>query len=81
MADMPLAVQATSLPTNKLAVGTVIASLVSTYAAPLAAEVWPQIMPAALAGPVMTDLMQAIIGMLAGVAVAWFVRDRANIPA
>ena len=29
----------------------------------------------------MTDFMQAVVGVLAGIVVAWFVRDRANIPA
>lgn len=77
---MQLATQPSSLPTHKLAVGATLAALVSTYAGPVVAEVWPQVMPAAFAGPAVTGLVQALVGMLAALAVAYWVPDAANVP-
>lgn len=76
---MALAVQTSALPTNKLAVGALLASLAATKAGPLTAEIWPQLAPAFLAGPVATDVAQVLVGALAGVAVGWFVKDRPNL--
>ena len=77
---MALAIQTTSLPTNKLAVGALLASVAATKAGPLTAEIWPQVAPLWLAGPVATDVAQVLVGAFAGVAVGWFVKDRPNVP-
>jgi hypothetical protein len=66
-------------PTNKAMTAAGIAAVVTTYAQPVAAELWPQIAPAALAGPAMTAAVAALVGALAALAVAWWVPDRAGV--
>lgn len=76
---MALAKQVSRLPTNKLAVGTTVSAIVGTQAGPLVQEVWPQIAPAVLSGPVMTETMAMIVALLAGMIVGWFVPDATNV--
>jgi hypothetical protein len=75
-----LANQASARPTNKAL--TMFAGFVLTtpQVAPVVNEVWPQIAPAALAGPAATNAVAAIIAGAISLAVAWFVPDRANNP-
>jgi hypothetical protein len=75
---MTMARQKTSMPTNKLAVGSSIAALVGTQASPLVAEIWPQIAPAMLSGPAVTETVAALMALLAGILAGWFVPDRAQ---
>jgi hypothetical protein len=71
--------QVSALPTNK-ALAVVGVNMVSLpFVLPAVQEVWPQIAPAFLAGPAMTDAVAALLSGLVGLAVAWFVRDRAGI--
>jgi len=68
---MGRATQPDAWPTRKLAVGATVATA--------AAEVWGAVMAGAypaLAGPAMS----ALVGLLAGLAVGWFVADRPNVP-
>jgi hypothetical protein len=76
---MPLVKQPSALPTNKLAVGSAVTAIVGTQLSPAVAEVWPQIAPALLAGPAMTEIVSAVAALLAGLAVGWFIPDRANV--
>jgi hypothetical protein len=76
---MALVKQPSKLPTNKLAAGAVVSSIVGTQAGPLVQEIWPQLAPAVLAGPVMTDTLAMLIALLSGVVVGWFVPDQANV--
>lgn len=69
------------LPTNKATVSGGVAVLVATYAGPVVAEIWPQIAPALLAGPAITEFLTAATALLAGLFVAWWVPDRAGVPA
>lgn len=71
-----MARQTSALPTNKLAAGATVTAIVGTQLSPAVAEVWPQIAPAMLAGPAMTQLVAGVVALLAGVAVGWFVPDR-----
>lgn len=75
---MALAKQRTFTPTNKLAVGTTVSAIVGTQAAPLVQEIWPQLAPAIVAGPVMTETLAMLMALLSGVIVGWFVPDRPN---
>jgi hypothetical protein len=72
--------QPDALPTNKATVSGAIASLVAVNAEPVVAEVWPQIAPSLLSGPAMTAFLAALAGLMAGLAVAWWVPDRAGTP-
>lgn len=72
--------QPDSLPTNKAVTAGSVAAVVSVYFGPAVAEVWPQVVPGALAGPDVTQLVSALAATLAGLAVAWWVPDRAGIP-
>jgi hypothetical protein len=74
----PLVTQPTALPTRKLMVGTLVAAITGTELAPALAEVWPQIAPPVLAGPAVTEYMALVLSLLAGLAVGYFVKDRAN---
>ena len=75
---MALAKQPSAMPTNKLAVGSAVTAIVGTQLSPAVAEVWPQIAPAILSGPAMTEIISAVAALLAGLAVGWFVPDRAQ---
>ncbi|MCJ8139410.1 hypothetical protein [Falsirhodobacter halotolerans] len=68
---MKLATQLSALPTNKLLAGTGV----NVIAATAWAEVMTTIAPS-LAGPGMSALIGAAIGLLAG----YFVPDRVNAP-
>ena len=65
---MNLATQTSRLPTNKLAVGVLLA--------PAMAEIWGAYAPAELTGPAMSALVGAVIAL----AVGYFVPDRLNVP-
>ena len=73
-----MARQASVMPTNKLAVGSAVTAIVGTQLSPAVAEVWPQVAPAMLAGPSVTEMISAVVALLAGLAVGWFVPDRAQ---
>jgi hypothetical protein len=73
--------QPDNLPTNKAAVAGIIAPLIAINAEPVVAEIWPQIAPAMLSGPAVTTALAALCGALAGLAVAWWVPDRAGLAA
>lgn len=75
-----LAVQATAKPTNKSL--TMFGGFVGTlpFVAPVVDEVWPQIAPAVLAGPAFTDALSAVIAGGIALGIAYFVRDRNNVP-
>lgn len=70
--------QPSAMPTNKVL--TMAGSMPVTLAlvSPAVQEVWPQIAPAVLSGPAMTDAMAGIAAALIGMALAWFVPDRAG---
>lgn len=74
-----MARQISALPTNKLAVGATVAAIIGTQSGPLVTEIWPQIAPAVLSGPVMTDTLAMLVAMIGGVVVGWFVPDRPNV--
>ncbi len=69
--------QPSAMPTNKLMVGTTVATIVGTQLSPAVAEVWPAIAPAVLSGPSVTDLIAAVVTLIAGLAAGWIVPDRA----
>jgi hypothetical protein len=71
--------QPDGMPTNKALTAASIAAVVTTYAQPVAAELWPQVAPAALAGPAMTGAVAALVGAMAALIVAWWVPDRAGV--
>ncbi len=75
---MATAKQTSILPTNKLAIGSAITAIVGTQLSPAVAEVWPGIAPALLAGPAFTDIIAAVVALMAGIAVGWFIPDRAQ---
>ena len=77
---MPLERQPDILPTNKSTVAAALGAGVVLHAEPLIAELWPSIAPPLLAGPAATDAMSWLAGILAALAVAWFVPDRAGCP-
>lgn len=77
---MTTARQASNLPSNKLTIGASVAAIVGTQTGPLVEEIWPQLVPAVLAGPVATGTMAALLALLAGLAVGWFVPDAPNVP-
>lgn len=64
------AVQSSAMPTRKLTVGALIA--------PAASEAWGAIM-ATVYPPLSGPEVSLLIGALAGVAVAYWVKDRPNI--
>lgn len=78
---MPLEHQPDALPTNKSAVAAVFGAGFVLHAEPVIAELWPAIAPALLAGPAATAAMSWLAGILAALAVAWFIPDRAGRPA
>lgn len=98
MTDMtaPVAVQATSEPTNKLVAGTnaaagvgaVIAGVLAAYGGEAIKEVWPALVPTALEGPAFTNLVvMGLVGVAtfyatraSGRAAAYNVMDKPNIP-
>jgi hypothetical protein len=47
---------------------------------PAVTEAWPQLVPAALAGPAMTALISALPAVLVTAIVAYYVPDAPNIP-
>jgi hypothetical protein len=75
---MALAKQKSSLPTNKLMVGSAFTAIVGTQFSPAVAEVWPQIVWPVLAGPAVTDIVAGLAALGAGLVVGWFVPDRAQ---
>jgi len=76
---MPTARQASAMPTNKLAVGSAVTAIVGTQLSPAVAEVWPQIAPALLAGPSVTEIISAVAALVAGLVVGWFIPDAPNV--
>lgn len=77
---MTLETQPTRAPTNKALTmlgGTVA---LAPFIGPAVNEVWPQIAPAFLAGPAMTEAVAAVIAGLASLALAYFVPDRWGTP-
>lgn len=77
---MAKAKQTSLMPTNKLAFGSAVTAIVGTQFSPAVAEVWPQIVPAVLAGPAVTEIISALAALFAGLAVGWFIPDRPNVP-
>ena len=75
---MALAKQKSALPTNKLMVGSAFTAIVGTQFSPAVAEVWPQIVPAVLGGPAVTEIVAGLAALGAGLVVGWFVPDRAQ---
>ena len=75
---MTMAKQASSMPTNKLAVGSVVATIVSTQLSPAIVELWPQVAPALLAGPAVAEIVSTLAALAAALLVGWFVPDRAQ---
>ncbi len=76
---MAFETQPDSLPTNKATVAGILAPLVAINIEPVITEVWPMIAPAVLAGPAVTTFLAALAGALAGLALAWWVPDRAGV--
>lgn len=68
---MTKAVQASRLPTRKLSVGAMVGPVVTEVWGRVMVDVYPP-----LAGPQMAMLA----GALAAIAVAYWVKDRANVP-
>jgi hypothetical protein len=77
---MTLERQPDNMPTNKAAVASSLAAVLAVYAQPAFAEVWPQIAPTMFSGPAATSLAAALLSTGIGLAVAWFVPDRAGEP-
>lgn len=76
---MPLERQPDALPTNKSVTAAAIGAGFMLHVEPVIAELWPQIAPAFLAGPAATDAIAWCAGILAALAVAWFIPDRAGV--
>ena len=76
----PLADQGRPQPTNKVLAVAGVMGLFSVYAEPVVSEVWPQIVPPVLAGQSVTSLVAALASMFVGMAAAYWVPDRANVP-
>ena len=77
---MTLETQPSRAPTNKaLAMfgGTVA---LAPFIGPAVAEVWPLVAPAALAGPMMTDAVAALLAAVLSLVLAYFVPDRWGMP-
>ena len=72
--------QKSSWPTRKLAFGSGITAIVGTQLSPAVAEVWPQLVPAVLAGPAATEIIAALAALVAGLAVGYYVPDAPNVP-
>ena len=66
------------IPTNKVLAMFGGTAALAPIIGPAVAEVWPQIAPAALSGPAMTDFVAAALAGLASLALAYFVPDRAG---
>lgn len=77
---MASAKQSSMLPTRKLSFGVPIASVLTVYAQPSVAELWPQVAPAIASGPAVTNLVSAAFGAVLGIAVAYWVPDAPNVP-
>lgn len=75
---MKTATQTSSMPTRKLAVGASVAAIVGTQLSPAVAEVWPQIVPAVLAGPAITELVAALLALIAALVAGYWVPDAPN---
>lgn len=71
--------QPDGLPTNKSMIAGALAPIIALNAEPVVSEVWPQVAPVLLAGPAVTTALAALVGALAGLAVAWWVPDRAGV--
>lgn len=72
--------QPTARPTNKLLVGTPVATLATLAGS----EIWQTYMAAiepGLAGPAMSNLAGALAGLIAGGIAGYFVKDRPNVVA
>ncbi len=76
---MTLATQPDFLPTNKAMTVAALAPGLALHVEPVVAEVWPQLVPLALAGPAMTTAVAWLASALAALVVAWWVPDRANV--
>lgn len=70
--------QKSSWPTRKLAFGSGITAIVGTQLSPAVAEVWPQLVPAVIAGPAATEIIAALAALFAGLAVGYYVPDAPN---
>ena len=75
-----LADQPSKNPTRKAMTVAAIAPLVTLYTQPAVEEIWPQVVPALIAGPNVTGMVSGIAGAIVGLMVAWYVPDRANVP-
>jgi hypothetical protein len=78
MTAMKTAVQKSALPTRKLAVGSSVAAIVGTQLSPAVAEVWPQVVPGVLAGPAVTEIVAALMALIAALVVGYWVPDAPN---
>ena len=70
--------QPDAFPTRKLAVGSTVATIVATQLSPAIVELWPQVAPALLAGPAVTEIVSALAALAAALVAGWFVPDRAQ---
>ncbi len=70
--------QKSSWPTRKLAFGSGAAAIIGTQVSPAIAEVWPQLVPGFLAGPAVTEIVAALVALVAGLAVGYPVADAPN---
>jgi hypothetical protein len=75
---MRKAVQKSSWPTRKLAFGSGVTAIVGTQLSPAVAEVWPQLVPAFLSGPAVTEIVAAVAALVAGLFVGYWVPDQPN---
>lgn len=77
---MPLERQPDNLPTNKALASVASLLIAQPFIEPAVKEVWPQIVPAFLAGANMTALMASLITGAFALGVAWITPDRAGTP-
>jgi len=77
---MTKATQKSAMPTNKLTVGASVSAIIGTQLSPAVAEVWPQIVPGVLAGPAVTEIVAAMVALIAGLLAAYWVKDAPNVP-
>lgn len=75
-----MATQPTSAPTRKLATMLIGVPALYTLLGPAAAEWWPQVAPAAMAGEAFTALVSAVPAVILTGIVAYFVPDAPNVP-
>lgn len=71
--------QPSAMPTNKLMTGSIAASSIAVAFGPAASEVFTVYFPEFMAGGAAAMFVEILAGSLAGLAVGWFVKDRANV--